>query len=72
LVVNRLAGSEKAVSDDPGSAELHYHLANAYAETGRSAEALATARKALALATEQNNQGLAPAVRTRIAALEGQ
>jgi Flp pilus assembly protein TadD len=41
-------------------------LAAAYAETGRFEEAVATARRALDLATSWNNPGLAGAERTRI------
>ena len=41
-------------------------LAAAYAEAGRFPEALAAARKALYLATRQNNPALADAVRARI------
>jgi tetratricopeptide (TPR) repeat protein len=41
-------------------------LGAAYAETGRFPEALLTARRALALATEQNNQALAQGVKARI------
>jgi tetratricopeptide (TPR) repeat protein len=42
-------------------------LAAAYAEAGRFPEALATERKALDLASRQNNQPLADALRARIA-----
>jgi spermidine synthase len=42
-------------------------LAAAYAEVGRFSEAVATARKALDLATQQNKRPLADALRTRIA-----
>ena len=45
-------------------------LAAAYAEAGRFPEALATARKALELATQQNARALADALRTRIALYE--
>jgi len=47
-------------------AEVLDTLAAAYAEAGRFQEALATARKALELATQQNKQALADALRTRI------
>ena len=42
-------------------------LAAAYAEVGRFSEAVATAHKALDLATQQHNHGLANALRDRIA-----
>jgi tetratricopeptide (TPR) repeat protein len=45
-------------------------LAAAYAEAGRFPEALATARKALELATRQNNLAAANALRARIALYE--
>ena len=45
-------------------------LAAAYAEAGRFPEALATARKALGLAKQQNDQALADVLRTRIALYE--
>jgi tetratricopeptide (TPR) repeat protein len=45
-------------------------LAIAYAEAGRFPEALAAARKALDLATQQNRQALAEALRARIALYE--
>jgi Flp pilus assembly protein TadD len=45
-------------------------LAAAYAEAGRFPEAVETARRALALATEQNQQPLAEALRARIALYE--
>ena len=45
-------------------------LAAAYAEAGRFPEALATARKALELATQQNNRALADALRAHIALYE--
>ncbi|RPI23148.1 MAG: tetratricopeptide repeat protein [Acidobacteria bacterium] len=65
-----IAHLEKALTADPTSADLHYHLANAYAASGQRAQALETARKGLGLALQQNNQELATAIRTRIAALE--
>ncbi len=49
---------------DPGVLDA---LAAAYAEAGRFSEALETARRALALARQQNNQELAGALNTRIA-----
>ena len=45
-------------------------LAAAYAEAGRFPEAVETARRALALATEQNQQPLAEALKARIALYE--
>ena len=45
-------------------------LAAAYAEAGRFPEALATARKALDLATQQHGQPLADVLRSRIALYE--
>ena len=45
-------------------------LAAAYAEAGRFPEALAAARKALNLATQQDNQTLADALYARIALYE--
>ena len=45
-------------------------LAAAYAEAGRFPEALATARKALDLAAQQNKRGLAEALQARIALYE--
>jgi protein O-mannosyl-transferase len=45
-------------------------LAAAYAETGRFTEAVETARKALALATEQNKQSLLQGLQARIALYE--
>jgi tetratricopeptide (TPR) repeat protein len=45
-------------------------LAAAYAEAGRFPEAVETARRALALATEQNKQPLAEALKARIALYE--
>ncbi len=45
-------------------------LAAAYAETGRFPEALATARRALALATQQDKRTLADALKNRIALYE--
>ena len=45
-------------------------LAAAYAEAGRFPEALATARKALALARQQQDQAVANALRSRIALYE--
>ena len=45
-------------------------LAAAYAEAGRFAEAVQTARQALELATQQNNQGMADALRAQIALYE--
>jgi len=61
---------QKAVSSNPGSAILQYHLANAYSETGRVSEALQTARRALALALEQNDQNLVAAAKEMISRLE--
>ena len=43
-------------------------LAAGYAELGRFSDAVATARRALAVATEQNNQRLGEAIKARIAA----
>ncbi len=45
-------------------------LAAAYAETGRYSEAVQTARKALAAATQVNNQSLAEEIKARIALYE--
>jgi len=45
-------------------------LAAAYAEAGQFAEALATARQALELATQQNNHALAAGLHARIALYE--
>jgi tetratricopeptide (TPR) repeat protein len=45
-------------------------LAAAYAEAGRFAEALSTARKALDLATRQKDRAMADLLRTRIALYE--
>jgi len=45
-------------------------LAAAYAEAGRFADALGTARKALELATQQKASGMADLLRTRIALYE--
>ena len=45
-------------------------LAAAYAEVGRFGEALNTARRALALATEQGNTGLADSIRAHIVTYE--
>jgi hypothetical protein len=45
-------------------------LAAAYAETGWFPEALATARRAVELATRQKNPAFADALRTRIALYE--
>jgi len=45
-------------------------LAAAYAETGRFAEAAQTARRALALAMEQNQASLAERIKARIALYE--
>jgi len=53
--------------DDPAPLDI---LATAYAETGRFAEAVQTARRAVALATQRNNQPLAEALRTRTALYE--
>ncbi len=61
---------EKALSSGSGSALLHYHLADAYRQAGRVTEALQTARRALSLALEQNDQSLAAAARNLIARLE--
>ena len=44
-------------------------LAAAYAEAGRFPEALSTAQRALELAVQQNRQGLADALRARVAAV---
>ncbi len=52
---------------DPGLLDC---LAAAYAEAGRFPEAVGTARRALALAIEQNNRTLASALRIRIARYE--
>ena len=41
-------------------------LAAAYAEAGRSSEAVQTARKALGLAVQQNKPRLAESIRTKI------
>jgi hypothetical protein len=41
-------------------------LAAAYAEAGRFPEAVQTARKALELATQQNNQALAESIKAKI------
>jgi tetratricopeptide (TPR) repeat protein len=46
-------------------------LAAAYAEAGRFPEAVETARRALALATQQNQQPLAEALKARIGLYEG-
>jgi spermidine synthase len=46
-------------------------LAAAYAEAGRFPEAVETARRALTLATQQNQQPLAEALKGRIALYEG-
>ncbi len=45
-------------------------LAAAYAEAGRFPEAVVTAQKALHLATQQHNQGLADALRARLTGYE--
>jgi Flp pilus assembly protein TadD len=50
--------------------DVLHTLAAAYAEAGRFPEALATVRKALDLATQQNNRALADALRARIALYE--
>ena len=42
-------------------------LAAAYAEAGRFTEAIATARRALGIATQQNDRGLAAGLNARIA-----
>jgi tetratricopeptide (TPR) repeat protein len=55
---------------DGNRPDLMDTLAAAYAEAGRFPEALATARKALALAKQQNNRALADALRFRIALYE--
>ena len=51
-------------------AEVLDTLAAAYAEAGRFAEAVATARKALELATRQNNRPLVRVLRTQMALYE--
>ncbi len=45
-------------------------LAAAYAEAGRFPEAVATARKAVNLATQEKNQGLADRLQARLALYE--
>ncbi len=45
-------------------------MAAAYAEAGRFPEAMATARQALELARQQNNQALLEGLRARIARYE--
>ena len=62
LQAARLEGSQGAESFDT--------LAAAYAEAGWFPEALAAARKALTLATRQNDTAVADAVRARIALYE--
>ena len=42
---------QKAVEIDPNSADAHFHLGTAYAETGRWEDAVTSYRKALALPT---------------------
>jgi protein O-mannosyl-transferase len=59
---NRLSGGNRASVLDT--------LAAAYAEAGRFAEAVQTARKALELAVQQNNQPLVDALPARIALYE--
>jgi len=59
LQANQLSGGRQ-----PGLLDT---LAAAYAEAGRFPEAIATARKALDLATRQNNRALADVLRARIA-----
>ncbi len=58
----RLSGGREPLSLDMLSA--------AYSEVGRFVEAVQAARRALDLATEQNNQDLASALKARIAAYE--
>jgi tetratricopeptide (TPR) repeat protein len=59
--------AERAVELPGGSQpEILDTLAAAYAEAGRFAEAVRTASRALAMATQQNRQSLAEALRARI------
>jgi len=59
--------SEQAVKmSGGGNPEYLDTLAAAYAETGRFPEAIATARKALELATQQNQQDLTQALNAKI------
>ncbi len=65
-----MAGAKRAVELSRSEVHTVDTLAAAYAEAGRFPEALATARKALELARQQNNPALANALRTRIALYE--
>ena len=63
--------AERAVELPGGSQpEVLDTLAAAYAEAGRFAEAVRTASRALAMATQQNKQALAGALRARIGLYE--
>jgi Flp pilus assembly protein TadD len=65
-----LAAAKRAVELSRGEVRIVDTLAAAYAEAGRFPEALATARKALDLAVQQNNPALADTLRARIALYE--
>ena len=68
--VRAVAGAQRAVELSGSEVHTVDTLAAAYAEVGRFPEALATVRKALQLARQQNNPALADALRTRIALYE--
>jgi len=65
-----VAAAERAVKLSRSEVHTVDTLAAAYAERGRFSEALATARKALDLATQQHDQPLADEVRGRIRLFE--
>ena len=65
-----VAGAQRAVELSRSEVHAVDTLAAAYAEAGRFPEALVTARKALELARQQNDQALADALRARIALYE--
>jgi hypothetical protein len=57
---------------NPGSAEVHNNLAEALVQAGNVSEALVYWRRALALATEQNNTRLAEVIKGRLASYGAQ
>lgn len=70
--VEAVAFAERAVGLPGGEKpEILDTLAAAYAEAGRFSSALKTARRALVLAIEQNNQALVEGLKTRMALYEG-
>ena len=62
-----VSAAQRAVELSHGDPAMMDTLAAAYAEAGRFADALATARKALALVGKQNDEAAASGLRARIA-----